>query len=68
MDKVQNKPNSSVDHFYSLPDIVRMIISRNMRFKGHLARMGTIKNAFNVLITRTLKEQPTSKTKTLVGG
>jgi hypothetical protein len=53
--------HNELHNFYSLPDIVRMIISRNTRLKGHVARMGTIRSAFNVLVTRTLKEQPTRK-------
>jgi hypothetical protein len=44
---------------------MRVIISRNTRLMGNVARMGTIKNAFNVFITRTLREQLTPKTKAL---
>jgi hypothetical protein len=36
------------------PDIVRMIKSRRMRWVGHVARMGEMKNAYKFLLSENL--------------
>jgi hypothetical protein len=41
MEGGRGKPNNEELHnLYSLPDIIRMIKSRRMRWAGHVARMG----------------------------
>jgi hypothetical protein len=37
-------------NLYPLPNIVRMIKSRRMRWAGHVAHMGEIRNAYNILV------------------
>jgi hypothetical protein len=36
-------------NLYATPDIVRVIKSRRMRWNGHEARMGEMRNACNIL-------------------
>jgi hypothetical protein len=35
---------------YSSPSIIRMIKSRMMRWAGHVARMGEMRNAYRILV------------------
>jgi hypothetical protein len=37
---------------YSSPSIVRVIKARRMRWEGHVARMGEVKGAYNILVGR----------------
>jgi hypothetical protein len=37
---------------YSSPSIVRMIRARRMRWAGHMARMGEVRGAYNILVGR----------------
>jgi hypothetical protein len=38
---------------YSLPNIIRMIKSRRMRWAWHVARMGETRNAYRILVGGT---------------
>jgi hypothetical protein len=37
--------NGELRNFYSLPNIIRMITARRMRWAGHVAQMGVKRNA-----------------------
>jgi hypothetical protein len=37
---------------YALPDIIRVIKSRTVRWAGHVARMSAVRNAYNVLFRK----------------
>jgi hypothetical protein len=37
---------------YALPNIIKVIKSRRMRWAEHTARMGEVRNAYSVLIER----------------
>jgi hypothetical protein len=41
--------NEELHSLYSLSSIIRMIMSRRMRWAGHIARMGAKRNAYRVL-------------------
>jgi hypothetical protein len=43
---------------YSSPSIVRVIKSRRMRWAGHVARMGEVRGAYNILVGRTEERRP----------
>jgi hypothetical protein len=42
--------NGELQNLYSLPDIIRQIISRRMRWAGHVARMGEGRKVYRVLV------------------
>jgi hypothetical protein len=42
--------NEELHNLYASPYIIMVIKSRRMRWKGHVARMGDITNAYNIVI------------------
>jgi hypothetical protein len=42
--------NGELHNLYSSPDIIRQIKSRRMRWAGHGARMGEVRNVYRVLV------------------
>ena len=42
--------NEALCALYSSPNIIRFIISRRMRWEGHVARMGITRGAYRVLV------------------
>jgi hypothetical protein len=42
--------NEELHGLYSSPSIVRMIEARRMRWAGHVARMGAVRGAYNILV------------------
>jgi hypothetical protein len=47
--------NEELHNLYSLPNIIRMIKSRKMRWAGHVAQMGEPRNAYRAETTRKTK-------------
>jgi hypothetical protein len=45
----------------SSPSIIRMIKSRNMRWVGHVARMGEKRNAYRILIAKPDGKRPLAR-------
>jgi hypothetical protein len=43
---------------YSLPSIVRVIKARRMKWVGHVARMGEVRGAYNILVGRPEGRRP----------
>jgi hypothetical protein len=41
--------NEEFHNLYSSPNIVRVIKSRRIRWSGHIARMGEMRNAYNLV-------------------
>jgi hypothetical protein len=50
--------NEETDNLYSSPDIIRVIRSRGMRWAGHVARMGEVRGAYNILVGRPEGRRP----------
>jgi hypothetical protein len=50
--------NEELHNFYSLPNIIRMIKSRRMRWAGHVARMGETRNAYRILMGKPEGRRP----------
>jgi hypothetical protein len=48
--KYRKLHNEELHNWYSLPNIVRMIKSRRMRWAGHVARLGEKRNAYRILV------------------
>jgi hypothetical protein len=44
--------NEELHGLYSSPSIIRVIKSRRMRWAGHVARMGEVRGAYNILVGR----------------
>jgi hypothetical protein len=42
--------NEELHNLYSSPNIIRMIKSRRMRWAGHVAQMGEMRNAYRILV------------------
>jgi hypothetical protein len=43
---------------YSSPSIVSVIKARRMRWAGHVARMGEVRGAYNILVGRPERRRP----------
>jgi hypothetical protein len=50
--------NEELHGLYSSPDIVRVIKARRMRWAGHVARMGEVRGAYNILVGRPEGKKP----------
>jgi hypothetical protein len=44
--------NEELSGLYSSPSIARAIKARRMRWAGHVARMGEVRGAYNILVGR----------------
>jgi hypothetical protein len=49
---------SELHGLYSSPSIVRVIKERTMRWAGHVARMGEVRGAYNILVGRHEGRRP----------
>jgi hypothetical protein len=50
--------NEDLNDLYSLPNIIRIIKSRRMRWAGHVARMGKGRGAYRILVERPEGRRP----------
>jgi hypothetical protein len=50
--------NEELHGLYSSPSIVRVIKARRMRWTGHVARMGEVRGAYNILVGRPEGRRP----------
>jgi hypothetical protein len=50
--------NEELHNLYSLPNIIRMMKSRRMRWAGHVARMGETGNAYRLLVGKPEGKRP----------
>jgi hypothetical protein len=50
--------NEELHGLYSSPSIVRVIKARSMRLAGHVARMGEVRGAYNILVGRPEWRRP----------
>jgi len=50
--------NEELNDLYSLPNIVRVVKSRRMRWAGHLARMGEDRGVRRVLVEKPDRKRP----------
>jgi hypothetical protein len=50
--------NDELHNLYSSPNIFRVIISRRMRWAGHVARMGEGRGVYRVLVGRPEGKRP----------
>jgi hypothetical protein len=50
--------NEELNDQYSLPNIVRVVKSRRMRWAGHVARMGEVRGVHRVLVGKPMGKRP----------
>jgi hypothetical protein len=50
--------NEELNEIYSLPNIVRVVKSRRMRWAGHVARMGAERGVHRVLVGKPEGKRP----------
>jgi len=50
--------NEELNYLYSLPNIVRVVKSRRMRWAGHVARMGEERGVHKVLVGKPEGKRP----------
>jgi hypothetical protein len=50
--------NEELHGLYSSPSIIRVIKTRRMRWAGHVARMGEVRGAYNILVGRPEGRRP----------
>jgi hypothetical protein len=55
--------NEELHCLYSSPSIIRVIKSRRMRWAGHVARMGEVRNAYSILVGRPEGRRPLGRTR-----
>jgi hypothetical protein len=53
--------NEEPHGLYSSPSIVRVMKARRMRWAGHVARMGEMRGAYNILVGRPGGRRPLGK-------
>jgi hypothetical protein len=51
-------PNEELHNLYSSPGIIRIIMSRTMRWTGHLTRMGEKRNLYRLLVRKPEGKRP----------
>jgi hypothetical protein len=60
--------NEELHNLYSLPNIIRMIKSRKMRWAGHVALMVAKRNAYTILIRKPEGKRPLGRRRLWGGG
>jgi hypothetical protein len=50
--------NGKLCNLYTSQNVIRLIKSRRMRWAGHVARMGEIRNAHNILVGKPRRKRP----------
>jgi hypothetical protein len=57
--------NEELHNLYSSPSIIRMIMSRSMRWADHVARMGERRNAYRILVGNPEGKRPQGRPRHL---
>ena len=55
---MEKRHNEELSYLYSLPNIVRVVKSRRMRWAGHVARMGEGRGVHRVLMGKPEGKKP----------
>jgi hypothetical protein len=56
--------NEELSDLYSLPNVVRVVKSRRMRWAGHVARMGEGRGVYRVMVGYPEGKRPLGETQT----
>jgi hypothetical protein len=55
--------NEELHGLYSSPSITTVIKARRMRWEGHVARMGEVRGAYNILVGRLEGRRPLGRSR-----
>jgi hypothetical protein len=55
--------NEELNYLYASPNIIRVIKSRRMRWAGHVAHMGKMRNAYNILVENLERKSSLERTR-----
>jgi hypothetical protein len=55
--------SGELHNLYALPDIIRRIKSRRIRWAGHVARMGEGRNVYRVLVGKPEGKRPLKRSR-----
>jgi hypothetical protein len=55
---IKDGDNEELHGSYSSPSIVRVIKARRLKWAGHVARMGEVRGAYNILVGRPEGRRP----------
>jgi hypothetical protein len=50
--------NEELHNLYASPNIIMVIKSRRITWAGHEARMGEMRNAYRILVEKSVLERP----------
>jgi hypothetical protein len=50
--------NEELHNLYASPNIIRVIISRRMRWEENVARMGEMRNTYKILVGKPVRKRP----------
>jgi hypothetical protein len=50
--------NEELHNLYTSPDVIRVVISRRMRWVGHVESMGEMKNVYKILVRKPEEKRP----------
>jgi hypothetical protein len=59
--------NKELHVLYSSPSIIRVIKARRMRWEGHVARIGEVRGAYNILVVRPEGRRPLGRPRRIDG-
>jgi hypothetical protein len=59
--------NEELNDLYSLPNIVRVVKSRRMRWAGHVARMGEERGVHRMLVEKPEEKRPLGRPRQMGG-
>jgi hypothetical protein len=55
--------NEKLRNLYASPNIIMMIITRRMRWEGHMARTGETRTAYSILVGKPEGKRPLGRPK-----
>jgi hypothetical protein len=55
--------NEKLNDMYSLPNIIRVIKARRIRWVGHAARMGERKGVYRILVRKPESKRPLGRSR-----
>jgi hypothetical protein len=55
--------NEELHNFYASPNVIRLIKSRKMRWMGHVACLGQMRNSYNILVGTPEGKRPLGRSR-----